>query len=155
MVKNEPLPKKDFCARKTDRPCRQTENRKGWVGWWVGADQRKNCISARLIPKTGQRPTSLPVEFPSLMASQFFGVWQLVGGLVEGLSSDDAVVDCYCNFSSDFLWWKWSLSAWFMLTLAAALPVLYNLESTSIWEHKRVGLLWLDQCRNITHWKYW
>ena len=68
-------------------------------------------ISARLIPKTGQRPSSLPVAFPSLMASQFFGVWQWVGGVVEGLSSHDAVVDCYCNFSSDFLRWKWSLSA--------------------------------------------
>ena len=31
MVKNEPLPKKDFCARKTDRPSRQPETEK--VEW--------------------------------------------------------------------------------------------------------------------------
>ena len=110
MVKNEPLPKKDFCARKTDRPAGRQKTEK--VEWDCGSELTKGRnISARLIPKTGQRPSSLPAAFPSLMASQFFRVWQWVGGVVEGLSSHDAVVDCYCNFSSDFLRWKWSLSA--------------------------------------------
>ena len=45
------------------------------VEWDGGSELTKGrSISARLIPKTGQRPTSLPSAFPSLLASQFFGV---------------------------------------------------------------------------------
>ena len=154
MVKNEPLPKKDFCARKTDRPCRQTENRKGWVGWWVGADQRKK-YKCETNSQNWATPNISSCRIPFFNGKSVF---RCVA--VGGRAGPGAVFSWYSGWLllqlfKWFLGWKWSLSAWFMLTLAAALPVLYNLESTSIWEDERVGLLWLDQCRNITHWKYW
>ena len=155
MVKNEPLPKKDFCARKTDRTSRQTENRKGWVGWWVGADQRKKYKC-----ETNSQNWATPII--SSCRIPFFNGKSVFQSMAVGGRGGRGAVFSWCSG-----WLLLQLFKWFPSLEMVIIGLIYVdfgrcpcLCSIILSLHpsahdERVGLLWLDQCRNITHWKYW